>query len=315
MHKTKLKTIVRKQRNTLKNISLSTMQIEECLVAEGLFKTGMGSAWISFRLPDGKLLVAAFLLDVFCLGVKNVMLFPPTRRQEYRMMVQTMNFAETLAPVKACCLKKLVVEAAAYAESLGLRPHEDYEQALTALADIETADCETVYRFGCDGKPFYIPDPEDTPEKSARIMAELRRRCGDDGFDFLMEADIHDEDEDEDDSEMAIDDPSEAGHLLNALKLAGPFPAKIEPRIWRQLVSGRTAPSGATASVKVEEVYYSGDIGGIMCKLSFHGISAKDELHCSLTHLRPDRILPLYRDMTAYQQRRVKNLKRLEALA
>jgi len=71
-------------------------------------------------------------------------------------MLLTMNFAESMTPIQACCLKKLVLGAAAYAESLGFSPHEDYAAALMVLEGIDAWDCEAEYRFGRNGKPFYV---------------------------------------------------------------------------------------------------------------------------------------------------------------
>src|SRR5947209_6438667 len=49
-----------------------TWPIVETLVPETLMSEGMGQLLLTRRLPDGRLAVANFLLDVFCLGVKNV---------------------------------------------------------------------------------------------------------------------------------------------------------------------------------------------------------------------------------------------------
>lgn len=69
------------------------------------------------------------------------------------------------------------------------------------------------------------------------------------------------------------------------------------------------APRGSTPSVTIEKLFYSGDFGGILCYLAEHS------LVCSLTHLRFSPNFPLYRDITAYQKRRVKKLKKQETFA
>ncbi len=50
-----------------------------CLVPTELWDSGMGSVLIARKMPDGELAIAGFLLDVFCLGVKNAFwkIIPP----------------------------------------------------------------------------------------------------------------------------------------------------------------------------------------------------------------------------------------------
>ena len=45
--------------------------IHESLVPASLFEQGIGNLLFSRSLPDGRVALGAFLLDVFCLGVKN----------------------------------------------------------------------------------------------------------------------------------------------------------------------------------------------------------------------------------------------------
>jgi hypothetical protein len=42
--------------------------IYECLVPANLFERGIGNLIFSRSLPDGRMALATFLLDVFCLG-------------------------------------------------------------------------------------------------------------------------------------------------------------------------------------------------------------------------------------------------------
>lgn len=45
--------------------------IVSVLVPENLWSSGIGNLLIARRMPDDRLAIAAFLVDVFCLGVKN----------------------------------------------------------------------------------------------------------------------------------------------------------------------------------------------------------------------------------------------------
>lgn len=284
-------------------VALASAPVHECLIAESIFETGLGSVWISRKLANGKVSVGVFLLDVFCLGVKNAMLWEYIPVHEYKMM-QMMNMGETLAHAEPSHIKKLVLEAEAYARSLGFKPHKGYETARAILEGIETENCKVQFTFGHKGRPFYIPGPEETPAKIKRIVEQLRKSCGEDGYDVMTENDMADEEEE---YAVTIDDPEKTERLMDSLERLLPCKASFEEKGWQHLMKEGNVPRGANPSVTIEKLSYSGDFGGILCHLAEHS------LVCSLTHLRFSPSCSLYRDITAYQKHRVKKLKKQAA--
>ena len=159
--------------------------IYECLVPEELFDKGIGSVVFSRELPNGYIAAVVFLLDVFCLGVKNTMV-KVVPEDEYRTMLEHISRHETLTSIDPACVRKLVEAAEAYAADFGFRPHPDYLVGRMIFADVDASDCSMSFKFGKEGKPFYMSGPYDSPEKSKRIIDTLTRRCGPDGFDFMV---------------------------------------------------------------------------------------------------------------------------------
>ena len=159
--------------------------VYECLVPEELFQMGIGSVVFSRELPGGEIAVVVFLLDVFCLGVKNT-LVSVVPEDEYQSMLEHIAQNETLASIDPACARKLVEEAEAYAADLGFRPHPDYLVGRMIFGDVDPSTCSMSFTFGKDGKPFYASGPYDTVEKSRRIIDTLTRRCGPDGFHYLV---------------------------------------------------------------------------------------------------------------------------------
>jgi hypothetical protein len=130
---------------------------------------------------SAKAQVAGFLLDVWCLGVKNALAPEPMgERQLSGHRAAYFSAFEGHVPVPAELARALVFGAAAYARDLGFDPEADFEAAAAVLG--EPADPCPI-RFGRDGKPFYVNGPYDDPEAVAR---KLRRAVGDDGFDCVV---------------------------------------------------------------------------------------------------------------------------------
>jgi hypothetical protein len=82
--------------------------------------------------------------------------------------------------------RKLVEDAVVYARDLGFEPHEDYRVARKVLQDIDATVCKEQFTFGKDGKPFFMSGPNDSQQRSRQIMETLERRCGPDGYHYMI---------------------------------------------------------------------------------------------------------------------------------
>ena len=161
--------------------------VHESLVSTELFdgNVGMCTAILSRKLPAGHIAAGVFMIDLYCLGVKNAdaRIFTTYEYREYiALLEQRHDFREIEAP----CLVKLVQSSVDYARDLGLLPHNDYRKAHKIFGDIDAATCATEYTFGKDGKPFYIAGPYDSPLRRKQILDQLNRRLGPHGFNAIM---------------------------------------------------------------------------------------------------------------------------------
>jgi hypothetical protein len=165
--------------------------IHECIVPSNLFEAGIGNIIVSRQLPHGQLAVAFFLLDVFCLGVKDAF-FQVMSVPEYthKLQSQAEFGSQQVEPAYA---RKLVEDAVAYARSIGLSPHADYRSTQQIFGDIDIEDCTASFEFGKDGKPFYVSGPHDSESKSKRIVNTLAKTCGPDVFDYIVALNPFDE--------------------------------------------------------------------------------------------------------------------------
>jgi len=159
--------------------------IHECLVPEILFEQGIGNLIFSRRLPDGSIGMAGFLLDVFCLGVKNAF-FATIARGAYDDRMRHWPPSETLKPMAPACFRKLVEGGVAYARELGFNPHADYAVARQIFGSVEAAVCPTHFEYGHSGKPLYVSGPNETPSQARAIVEQLEQRLGSGNFEFLV---------------------------------------------------------------------------------------------------------------------------------
>jgi hypothetical protein len=158
--------------------------IHECLVPESLFDIGIGNVIVSRKLPNGFIGAAFFLVDVFCLGIKDAF-YDVLSPAEYDYRVSGLEH-ETFRAIHPTCARKLVEGAEAYALDLGFNPHPDYQRTRQIFGDLDATACPTHYVFGKDGKPFFMSGPYDTPARCRHIIDTLTRRCGPEGFHFTV---------------------------------------------------------------------------------------------------------------------------------
>ncbi|HKQ74867.1 MAG TPA: hypothetical protein VJ810_14330 [Blastocatellia bacterium] len=94
---------------------------------------------------------------------------------------------------------------------MGFEPHPDYKLPRKLLKDIDASECAVEFTCGKGGKPFFVSGPYDSEARSKQIIDTLQRRCGPDGYHFMMglspdggfltgdEPDDWDDDEDDED--------------------------------------------------------------------------------------------------------------------
>ena len=165
--------------------------IERCLLQEDLFESGTGMLFLVRGTPETGLFMASFLLDPFCLGVKEVVLCE-IESAEIDDIIAVIDDASPLTEVEPAYARKLLRELAAYARSLGLEPPDEYRLAESLFGTVSPDASDAQFEFGCEGRPLYIPGPSETRAQVRERLGRLRRMLGADGFDFEEVEEIED---------------------------------------------------------------------------------------------------------------------------
>jgi hypothetical protein len=126
--------------------------------------------------------VCGFLLDVYCLGVKNAV--GPRRMRRDELGAYTAAYFSawdgSARPIPIDLARHLVFGSADYARALGFSPHADFARAARQL---EPWDGPSDIRFGCDGVPFYTEGPYDDAEQ---VLSTLESTVGTGNFHYTV---------------------------------------------------------------------------------------------------------------------------------
>jgi hypothetical protein len=145
-------------------------------------QSGLASILVA-RDGGGSVSVCGYLVDVWCLGVKNAI--GPTSVARRKLPEFTDSYFRSFdqpplaAPIDLA--RHVVFGAIAYARELGFEPHPDFAGCASHLGPWEGRSDIT---FGLDGKPMYIQGPHDN---AAQVMRTLRRSVGDGSYDYLSQ--------------------------------------------------------------------------------------------------------------------------------
>ncbi len=133
-----------------------------------------------------KIMTCVYLVDAYCLGVKNAMGPDEMDDRGLRSVTGYVFSGYSTPPVNVPIdlVRDLVLGAAEYAHGLGFAPHPDFERARSHLDPWKGPSAIT---FGCEGRPNYISGPHDDPE---RVLRTLRRTVGDRGFRHTVAYDL-----------------------------------------------------------------------------------------------------------------------------
>lgn len=169
--------------------------LHNCLVNESVAKifetdtpnftgnlSGFAQVFIT-RIDRQKLIVCSYLVDYWCLGVKNALGPKKMDRREYEIMLESTadQFDEDFSEITLEQAQSIVFGALDYATGLGFEPHPDFAQAQPYLG-LRPEQLIPI-EFGKDGKPYYINGPYDNAD---RIAATLNQSVGKGNYNYLI---------------------------------------------------------------------------------------------------------------------------------
>lgn len=164
----------------------SKAPILHCFTTSSFEDEGIGEVLISRRLSHGNVAFVVFLVDTYCLGVKDVVVDIAPEAHYKKNVYEKMAAHTTLIRMKPECARKLVEGAVQYALDLELPPHADYRSARHIFGDISAAACTVEFTYGKDGKPLFIAGPDDDEATCELILRLMEKHCGPGGSHYIM---------------------------------------------------------------------------------------------------------------------------------
>lgn len=147
--------------------------------------SGLVGVLIAREHRRSRLSVCGYLVDAYCLGVKDALGPDVMDGRELAVFARHYFSAFGVPPLDAPIelARHLVHGAVEYARGLGFEPAPDFDAARGHLGPWQGP---SAIGFGRDGKPMFVAGPYDD---SSAVMRTLERSIGQNGFDFVVPAD------------------------------------------------------------------------------------------------------------------------------
>jgi len=160
--------------------------LDGCWIQKDWKESGLAVVVIARRQPNGNIVFGNYLVDYYCLGLKNTYCNADVAPGEFqrstlpRMFEHVGQFVE----VSPALAHELIYGAIEYADRYGFKPQHDFRDSQYVLDLPGEYPRSGQVEFGKDGKPLYISGPYDNAE---RIVQQLTRTAGEGNFNYLMQ--------------------------------------------------------------------------------------------------------------------------------
>jgi len=177
-----------------------TLPIGKCYIAPPDWqKSGMAHVIVTRVRPSGNLVMAAFLVDTFCLGVKDAGYHENMTPSDFEEYLNNYRKGMGLEEISYNEAHNIIYGAIVFAEEGGIKPAKEFDPAGYILEE-DTEDIPLIeYDFGKNGKHFLVVNPD---RKEMPYYHILKKNLGDD-FEFVMPYGEEDEEDDFEEDEYS----------------------------------------------------------------------------------------------------------------
>src|SRR3569832_1383038 len=135
----------------------SKFPVHECKVLKDWEETGISPVYVSRKITDTSYVFISYLVDFWCLGVKDTMLKFGISQTDLKYLYSQSDDLETIPYQDA---RSLILGAIDFAKAIDIAPDPSWQGIPSSFIESHLT-YEKKFSFGQEGKPFYISGPHD----------------------------------------------------------------------------------------------------------------------------------------------------------
>ncbi len=155
----------------------------ECYLNDDWQTTGLANVSIIKKMPSGKFILGLFLVDNYCLGLKNTLFKFNIDISECEELISSIYRTQSgYQKCETVFAHNLIYGAIDYAGDLGFYPQKDFKITEYLLDSDLINDGISEIEFGKDGNPLFVQGPNDNVKK---IINQLNKSVGEENYHFI----------------------------------------------------------------------------------------------------------------------------------
>lgn len=174
----------------------------------------MASIVVSRQMPSGNLCVGHYLVDCYCLGLKDTMFLFNLSEYQYEEHLEKVIAQYDLVKCDYNYAHNIIYGGIAYAEDLDFDPHKDFRDTQFLLDEDDESIPLIEVEFGLNGKPTVAIHEY---HKGMAVANHLRKKVGEGNFSILFIGDMEGDDMEDDFEEEDMQEEMSAKDLERKL--------------------------------------------------------------------------------------------------
>jgi len=161
------------------------LPVYECLVNSEWEKSKMVTVIVARVHANGNITAGIYLVDLFCLGIKDTTYLFNSPLSEYKNKIFKM---ENLQPIQVSyeLAHNIVFSGLDYATELGLNPRKEFTSLTSYILEEDNEDIDLIeIECGRNGKPFYLQGQYDSDQMVKQVDRQLERAVGKGNYDII----------------------------------------------------------------------------------------------------------------------------------
>ena len=164
------------------------MPVEGAWVQQGWQEQGVARVLVARSQPNDNILFGEYVVDYLCTGVKDSSYASNIGRETFfNEVIPRLYSGAPPLDIEANLAHEIIWGAVEYASELGFDPHRNFREAGRILDPADALPRSGALDFGYQGRPLYIPGPDDN---QAGVIRRLIESVGLGNFYYLPRGDV-----------------------------------------------------------------------------------------------------------------------------
>jgi hypothetical protein len=163
------------------------LPLGKCYINESWYDMGKGSLIISRKHSNGNITCGFYLVDLFCVGMKDSFYLYNISRNEFENVLDEMSEKEDLLEIEYSLAHNIIYGSLDFAGTYNFKPHKSFQLTKYILEDAKKEIEYIDIPFGIDSKPAVVVSEQDP---KIAIINHLKKTLDDSDFLVLDESEF-----------------------------------------------------------------------------------------------------------------------------